>query len=574
MTAINDDDDLIDHGLGAEADATGPDLYPGMPNWERHIEMSLKPFQRYARNFMVSRPSAGIFLTMGGGKTITALSALIRAKPAGHTLVVAPTNIARIGWPREIDEWNIPVRYVSLDMRGPGIGKNGRPTKSRKRTAEERRELYASVLTDPPTLYIISVSLLVELIDYFATEGGRYVTPNYTKWPFRNMLIDESQKFKDPSTKLFKSLRRVRPHIERMFLLSGTPAAENTKNIWPQAYLLDQGQALYDNERAFLTRWFTEYKISPMVSKWNITDANRKEIYDRIRHIALSAENTQLNLPDQHVFDHHVELSATEAEAYRQFHRDSVINIIADHDPDLLAAAQAEPLPGQNPVLVAQLAAEARRKRMLSIVADNAGILNNKLRQFASGALYLSEEEIADLSDNALAEATAITRRPTLAIHNHKIRRLLDIIEQLDEEDNCLIAYNFQSDKERILHWLDKAGVPAVGFDGTREMMDAWNNRQIPVMLIHPASAGHGLNFQHGGRTLVWFNLPYSSEHYQQTNARLRRMGQDREVHIHRIITAGTLDEKLPDVLGRKRRVEAELLEALRSDTANVLDDI
>ena len=563
------------------SDADAPPLYyPGMPDWERKIEDTLAPFQRYVRKFMMDRPCSGIFLTMGGGKTLVTLSALSKMRLPGHTLVVAPKNIARMTWADEIKKWDIPLRHLSLDVRPPRLRKNGTLTKSRKLSRDERIENYARVLDDPPGLYTISLGLFEDLIEYFTTAGGtRKADPSL--WPFRNVIVDESQTFKESSTKRFKNFQFIRDYVEHVILLSGTPAAESTENLWSQIWLLDRGQALYPDKQRFLDRWFTPRKITPQVVKYEITEANRLEIYQRIRHLALAAENTDLKLPDCHIVDHRIELSVDEKRAYEQFRRDSVIEIVTAVDPELLqhdegAETPAVPLPEQDAsdpqqaLLDAETARLRRRREIMTIVADNSAILNGKLLQFATGSLYVSEEDAAGMSEEALARATEITKRPTVRVHDHKIAKALEIVQSA--QDNCLIAYRFQSDRDRLLHWFKLAGIDARQFDGTGEMKDAWNRGEIPVMLLHPASAGHGLNFQYGGHTMIWFNLPHSSEHYQQANARLHRTGQTEEVTIHRIIVSDTQDAQLPGVLAGKRRVEKSLMAALQREVGADVD--
>ena len=539
-----------------------------LPEWMGRAHSVLKPDQEMILDYAMNRPFAGIFLKMGGGKTLITLLTLGHRRPAGHILVVAPPNIARISWPNEIRDWGVPVNHRSLDtLPRRKSDKSGRMLKERTMTPAERRESYARVLTDPPSLYTVGFDMLEDMVDYFATDGGRLATPDYSLWPFPNLIVDESQSVKDPGTKRFKLLKAIRPHLTSVLLLSGTPAAEETGNIWAQAYLLDQGQALYPSMAQFRARWFTEaYRVNNQVVKWNITEANRREIFARIAHLAISAENATLDIPPCNIIDHHVTFSKEETAAYAEFARDSVLTIVgqalaaheAEEEARRIQAAAAGEI--YEPVELDEAAAD---RLYTEVVAQNEVVLRGKLMQFAAGAIYRADVENADHPD--WAEATAITRKPTVEIHNHKIGKVLDIIAAGDGSP-VLIAYRFTSDRDRLLHWLGQFGHRAMAFDRSSQMLADWNAGKIPVMLIHPASAGHGLNFQHGGHTLIWFSLPESSEHYQQTNARLHRTGQTEEVTIHRIIVSGTVDEMLPQALADKRRNENKLLAALRKD--------
>lgn len=393
-------------------------------------------------------------------------------------------------------------------------------------------------------------------------------------WPFPTVIIDESQGFGSHDSKRFLALKTVRPAMTRVIELTGTPAANGLEKLWSQIYLLDQGEALGRNITAFRDRWFTP-KMAPGTntpSKWIPNPGAEEEIHRAVRHLAMSAQNTELALPELEIEDVEVTLEPDLLEAYKQFKRELVIDVV---DENLRAAAErgfetwlASKVPAAR-TLTAQLAglgdddrhdlyeqhlqqylAAHRLSLITSVVAENQAVLTSKLMQFASGTLYTSDPD--DPSTKGRYEV----------IHDAKLRAAEWLIHEAAGSP-VLLAYHFRSDREQLLTHLEHAGLDVHAFDGSREMIRRWNGGQLPVMLVHPASAGHGLNLQFGGHTLIWYTLPFSLEHYLQTNKRLHRPGQTHAVKILRLLAMQTQDERLPDVLGVKKRTQDKLLDAV-----------
>lgn len=521
-------------------------------------QVTLRGFQEGIVNEIVDNPYYAVFLTMGGGKTLITLTALSIIQPPGPILVVAPKAIAIGTWPEEVVTHNFPVDCVVIDQHPATMGKNGRMRKPKARTKAERAELYDRIATDPPKLYTVSNHFLEEMVEHYTT--GTTKNPDISAWPFWTVIVDESQTMKNAKTARFKALAAVRPAIGRLLLLSGTPASEEIGNIWAQVYLLDQGAALYDSEAMFRAQWFKPIRYGPnnQPVKWAALPGAEKEIYDRIRHLSVSQYDIDLNLPPQHFVDHQITPPADLLAAYRNFKKKFILSY--------------QTSPDQEPS---------------DIIADNAAALYAKLMQFAAGALYLDDDEgntaqaveddeknqdseDADASPMQLQDQNSITSRQTLIVHNLKIAKLLEILEHHTATDGSpvIIAYRFNSDRERIMYHLTEYGYAPQVFDKSAEMKAEWNRGEIPIMLIHPASAGHGLNFQFGGHTLIWFSLPNSGEQYQQTNARLHRIGQTHEVTVHRILLDQTMDANLPAVLAQKARGEQALFRALHQEYA------
>ena len=474
----------------------------------------LLPHQGLVKQFIIDHPHCGIFLGVGGGKTLTTLHSLATVRPSGHILVIAPVNIARSTWIDEIEKWNIPLRTRSLI-----VNENDKML-----TRAKRLERYQEVFTDPPTMYFINQELVKDLVDSMPVSGtGKN---KVFQWPFQTVIFDESQGVKNPSSQRFKALKQARPAIIRLIELTGTPTPNGLLDLWAQVYLLDEGLALGETFTAYKNKYFTVTKYAnnrPI--KWEPNPGADEEIYARIAHLVMSTKNTSVDLPECSIEDVNVSMTKDELEAYRDFKTHLVLDLVAENPGDPVA----------------------------TIVAKNQAVLTNKLVQFASGTLYTDEDHNYRV------------------IHDHKIQMTDYLIRNTDGP--VIVAYMFRSDKAEIQRKLTDMGHDTRIFDGSRAMVKEWNQGRIPVMMLHPASAGHGLNLQDGGNTLIWYTLPASLEHYLQTNGRLDRMGQKNPVTIYRLITKGTHDTRLPLNLEKKDQVQKGLLSAVYVG-AEELDDL
>lgn len=478
---------------------------------------TLLPHQEIVKDWIVQHPKCGIFLTMGGGKTISTLSALAEVRPTGHILVVAPVNIARSTWIDEIEKWGFPLRVRSLIVND----------NDKKLTRAKRLERYQEVFTDAPTMYFINIELIEDLVNNMPVQsiGGTKTI----MWPFQTVIVDESQTLKNPSSNRFKALRKVSPAIIRLIELTGTPTPNGLLDLWSQMFLLDGGLALGETLTEYRHRYFRPAMyIDNRPVKWELPPGAEQQIYARVGHKVMSASNTKIPLPPVSVDDVPIILSKDTLEAYRDFTKNLVLDL-ADPDP--------------------------KKPGTLTITADNAAILYGKQIQFASGTMYTDEKH-----------SYAVIHEEKLAMADYLIRN--------NGGSPVIIAYRFQSDREQLLKYLTAAGHDVHTFDGSRAMVQRWNTGSIPVMLLQPASAGHGLNLQDGGHTLIWYTLPDSLEHYDQANARLARMGQQNPVQIWRLISKRTRDEKMPERLERKRLVQQGLLDAVRVEVYDIEDDI
>ena len=322
---------------------------------------------------------------------------------------------------------------------------------------------------------------------------------------FDMVVVDELSSFKSHQAKRFKSLMKVRPKVKRIVGLTGTPSANGLMDLWAEFRLLDLGQRLGRFIGKYRDAYFVPDKRNQqMVFSYKPKPGAEEAIYRQISDITISMKNTDyLKMPELVMNEISVRLSEDEWRHYQTMKDEMVLS-----------------LDGKG------------------IDAVNAAALSGKLLQMANGAIYDERGVVAQ-------------------IHNRKLDALEDIIEAANGKP-VLIAYWFKHDLRRILERL-----PSEQLD-SEDSIRRWNAGKIPVALIHPASAGHGLNLQAGGCTLVWFSLTWSLELYQQTNARLWRQGQKETVVIHHLVTKGTIDENVMVALAKKDTGQAALLRAVK----------
>lgn len=331
-------------------------------------------------------------------------------------------------------------------------------------------------------------------------------------WPFDMVVIDELSSFKNHRAKRFTALVKMRPHVKRWVGLTGTPASNGLMDIWAQFRLLDGGQRLGRFITQYRDRWFTPDKRNGMqVFTYKPQPGAEDEIYDAVADMTLSMRTTDhLQLPPLTVTATPVALGAKERAVYEQLKADLVVDL----DGQVVDAA-------------------------------NAAALSGKLLQLATGAIYDEHGE-------------------TVEVHGAKLDALEDIIEAANGQ-TVLVAYWFKHDLARISQRFPQARELKTSAD-----IEAWNRGDTPLGLIHPASAGHGLNLQTGGHLLVWFSLTWSLELYQQTNARLYRQGQAEPVTITHLTATGTLDQAVLKALETKDMTQAALIDAVATELTTI----
>lgn len=355
-------------------------------------------------------------------------------------------------------------------------------------------------LATPADIYVINRDNVAWLVDYFKNA-----------WPFDMVVLDESSSFKNSQSKRFKALKLVRSRINRLVELTGTPASNGLIDLWAQIYLLDGGARLGRTLGQYRERFFDPDKRSrTQIFSYTPKDGSMEYIQQAIGDICVSMKaEDYLNLPDRMFDDVPVVLDDKARKAYRQLERDLLLELDE----------------GQ-------------------ITAASAGVLTGKLLQLCNGAVYDSE------------------KRP-LAIHNCKVEAFLEVLEQLNGQ-HCLVFYNFQHDRDRLLAALEPLGLRVRVYQSAADE-DAWNAGEVDVLLAHPASCAYGLNLQNGGHHIVWFGLTWSLEQYEQANKRLHRQGQRHPVIVHHLVVQGSMDEDVIESLRAKGDTQEALMDALKA---------
>jgi SNF2 family DNA or RNA helicase len=336
-------------------------------------------------------------------------------------------------------------------------------------------------------------------------ENVEWIVNHYGRsWPFDMVVIDELSSFKSPSSRRFRALRKVLPLINRIVGLTGTPAPNGLIDLWSQIYLLDQGERLGPTITSYRNRYFIPGKRrGHIVYEW--IPISEEVIYEKISDICISMKAEDwLDMPQRIDRTVTVTLPPAARARYKQLERDLLLPF-SDGD----------------------------------VVANTAAVLAGKLLQLANGAVYDENHNVRE-------------------IHKAKLEALGDIIEAANGKP-ILVFYTYQHDLHRI-----QKRFSVRTLESSKDISD-WNAGRIPVLLAHPASAGHGLNLQAGGNTIVWFGLPHSLELYEQANARLYRQGQKENVIIHHLVTEGTIDENVMKALARKALTQNDLMQAVKA---------
>lgn len=444
------------------------------------------PHQRAGIDWITERPACALLWGMGTGKTVTTLTAVDQilhdCLEDGPVLVIAPKRVAENTWSKEAAKWEHLRHLRVVKIMG---------------TAKQRQEALVGVFERPyADVYVINRENVCWLVDQVGT-----------RWPFPIVVVDELSSFKSAQSKRWKALRRVRGRIRRIIGLTGTPRPNGIEDLWPEIYLLDQGDRLGRTLGAFRARYLVPEKMNGhIVYSYRPREGAEAEVYDRLADVCMSIKKDDvLQLPGQIYEDVELEAPPALMKQYKQFERDKVLECL-DADGEVVAGTEAA--------------------------------LTNKLLQFANGAIYDMDGQVH---------------------HLHDIK--LDALEELLEEaggDPVLVLYAYKHDADRI-----RQRITCRALD-TEADIDAWNRGEIPVALAHPASIGHGLNLQEGGHITVWYGLTWSLELYEQANERLNRPGQRNVCRVYHLILKGTHDERVLKSLQKKEKGQAAAIEALR----------
>lgn len=442
-------------------------------------------YQQYSIDRILDTPAIGLFLDMGLGKTVITLTALYQLKywraSMRKALVIAPKKVAESTWSKEQSKWDhLRALRVSVVL------------------GTEAQRLRA--LEAPADVYVINRENTQWLVSMYGQE-----------WPFDVVVLDESSSFKNHQAKRFRALKMVRPKIQRIIELTGTPSPHGLTDLWAQLYLLDGGARLGRTISTYREMFFVPDKRNrTTIFSYAPKDGAADAIYRLISDICISMKSEDyLQLPDLIYDDIPVKLDDKAQRAYDSMERDMLLEVDDE-----------------------------------TVTATTAATLTGKLLQLCNGAVYSEDGEV-------------------ISVHDCKIEAFMETVEQLNGQ-HAIVYYYFQHDRDRLLHALRNSHLRVRVYKDARDETD-WNEGRIDLLLAQPASCGYGLNLQYGGHHVIWFGLTWSLEEYQQANKRLHRQGQPQPVIVHRLITQNGTDEDVVRSLESKDDAQESLLTALKA---------
>ena len=443
------------------------------------MEFLPRPYQAYTIDYAMRHPYCGLFLDMGLGKTVSALTVadrlLYEYLEVSKVLVVAPKRVAENVWTDEIAKWD----HLSHLTTSLILGSESQRKKALKAKAD---------------IYIINRENVAWLVGLYQSA-----------FPFDMVIIDELSSFKSSGSARFKALKLIRPKLKRVIGLTGTPASNGLIDLWAQLYLLDLGQRLGKLVVDFRDRFFKKknYKYLPRKGA-------SETIYRLIGDICISMKSEDyLDLPGVIERVIRINFDPEQQRKYDEFEEQRVL--------ELLESGEV-------------------------ITAINANALMSKLQQYAGGAVYDNEAE-----------------KVWHEVNDAKLEALEELVESAGGEP-VLVAYAFRHECERIMERLKRCNPVLLG--GPQTIKD-WNEKKIKVLVMHPASGGHGLNIQFGGHIIAWYGHTWNLELVQQLIKRLDRPGQTREVIVNRIVVKGTVDEDILRSNAAKEGIQNALLKAV-----------
>lgn len=443
----------------------------------------LHDYQEAAVKRLFLEEQLGLLWDMGVGKTLTVLDAIANWPFDLRVLIVAPKRCCTRVWPSEIDNWgfNLPYAIMVGDKR--------------------RRE---KALASDVGIKIVNPENVPWL--YEQLKAAKQV-------PFDMVVIDESTEFKNPTSKRFKAIKQLLPHIPYRVILTGTPTPKNYTDLWAQIYLLDEGKTLGKN----ITTFRRKYCEQDFFNNWHVRPGCVPEIDKLIAPLVSRGDATELlKMPELRWNRVEIDLPAKVKKAY---------------DAGL-----------------AELCDEIEERDGF----DSTGNAFIRLRTLCSGFAY----ETDDLDPEA--------PRETKWLHREKIKAIGEIHDGIGGKP-LLVAFNFRAEREALV---EAYGCPYIdgGTSGDRgdELVDQWCRGELPMLAIHPGAVKYGINMQSGGQNLAWLSLPTSLADWQQTNARLYRQGQKSAVTIHSVIANGTIDKRLVGLMEDKEATQEAFLQAMK----------
>lgn len=514
---------------------------------------ALRAYQSAAVDFIKRVGRGALFVDPGLGKTaisLTAFTDLIEDLECGRVLVLAPPRVAKKTWPDEFREWEhthdysfvhvhgsiaqrrkqlkrpVSFHIMSLELlpwllkefggHAPDRAKIKRilagpsPVEGETEAQYLKRRVAALIQEGVPAHVFVGKDTDPDKVEKIAEKAARLENKwrPPTHFPYDAIVIDESSKVKEHNTNRFRALRLMARRVKYMLLLTGTPAANGMTDLWAQMFLIDFGQRLGQNITAFRNRWCKEnYNGHGYHVQKDFIDVIEGLIADVVFTLR---EEDYADLPPRMYNTINLEFDPVTLKKYQKFERTYVLELADEKE----------------------------------LTVNNGAAITTKLQQLANGVVYRTDE-LGDKEEHFF--------------HDIKLDALSELVAELNGQP-VLVAYQFKSDIRRILGRFP--GAEVLGKDP--KTIDRWNAGEIPMLLVHPKSAAHGLNLQHGGCNAVWYGLPWSLEDYIQLNKRLHRSGQKRPVMIHHLVIAGTMDEDAMETLGSKNDVQESLLNSLK----------
>lgn len=461
----------------------------------------LHDYQELARDFLRGSPKACLMLDMGLGKTAAALAAL---EPRHlPVLVVAPKRVAEETWPEECPKW--------------------------------RPDLSMALAAGEPPAREAAITLGADITVLGRDNLGDLLRVPRLR-PYRTVIIDELSGYKDRSTarwKITDSLINKSPHVRHVWGLTGTPAPNGLLDLWAQIALLDGGARLGKNITTYRSRYFMPGRqiANGTIVEWLLREGSDLKIFGLLEDICLAMKTEgRIVLPPVTYNEVRVELPPKVRHAYNEIAAELLVDL------QLIGGAVH--------------------------TAVNEAVLTSKLSQICAGFIYEDPvyEDLGEKDKDGFPVYTHTNPGAYTSLHKEKVKAVQEIVES-NNGSPVLVAYRYQVEK-RMLQ--DLFGPRARTID-ERGVVADWNAGRVPVLLTHPASAGHGLNLQHGGHTIVWTSLDWDLELFQQLNKRLLRQGQQHPVVIHMIMAKRSIDYRIRNRLNEKESDQNDLLAYLES---------
>lgn len=482
-----------------------PELFAQLPKpWEPHA------YQKQAIKFLLQNAAGALFLDPGLGKTsitLAAIKILKKKNMCDKVLIIAPLRPAHSVWPAEVKKWSDFRHLKVVVLHGP-----------------KKQEL----LDSDADIYVINPEGLDWLLDAQKKKNAKgkisvsVDVRRFKQFGFDTLVIDELSKFKHTQAVRFKAMKHVLGTFSRRWGLTGSPAANGLMNLFGQIYMIDQGRSFGQYITGFRNEYFTPGYDG---FTWNLQDDGEDRIYKRIKPVVLrmSAED-YLELPQLVEDNIYIDLPKKAQALY-----DSLEN-------DLIAMIEDRVL-----------------------MASNAATASIKCRQVASGGIYY------DPTVEALQRPKK-GEREWIFLHDEKTDALSDLVDEL-QGSPLLVAYDFQHDLDRIREKL--GDLPYIGGGVSSKLATSlekqWNRGELPVLLGHPQSIGHGLNLQEAGHHVAWYSLTWDYELYDQLIRRVLRQGnKSKRVFVHHLLARGTIDELMLTILKSKRGGQQALFDALK----------